>query len=257
LVPGLSYLQTSTTMKATLTIIAAILASVVGYSQEIHRDLKDFDKIIVSPKINLVLVKGDEESIRIEYHGVRHPENIIIKQTGRKVHVYLDRAKIYDIGVRRDNMMGRKERYRAATITAYVTYKELRVIETRGEGNVTCDSPIEAKRLKVKAYGETDIRLSHVEAATVKARLYGANTLEIAEGDAGHVSYKVYGENQIDTRGLKAVTSSTTIYGEGKLMLFSTDEVRVNSFGDPSLIVSGSPVISKGIIIGNAKIRQY
>jgi hypothetical protein len=154
-------------------------------------------------------------------------------------------------------MFDRRERYRSATLTAYVTFKEgLKLIETRGEGHVTCDGNIVAKKVKVRAYGETDLRFAYLEAATVKARLYGSNTMKILDGDAGHVSYKLFGENKIDSRGLHTVTSNTTIYGDGQVRLYATEEVRVNSFGDPNLVVSGSPTISKGIIIGSARIRR-
>jgi hypothetical protein len=243
-------------MKALFTLLAAVLTLSVGYSQDIEKKLRPFNKIVVSQKINLVLIPGDTESIRITYNGVE-ADKIIIDQSGRRVHIYLQDAKIIDKGERRGgDMFDRRPRYRFASVTAYVTFKSLRLIETRGEGDVTCEGSIISKKIKVRAYGETDLRFAYLEAATVKARMYGQNTLKIADGNAGHSSYILYGENKIDSRGLKTVTSSTTIYGEGRVSLFATEEVRLNSFGDPSLFVSGSPKISKGIIMGRANIRR-
>ncbi len=185
-----------------------------------------------------------------------YEDRIIIEQKGRKLHVYLQDAKIFDIGEKEDNMFDRKERYNHAKLTAYVTFKHLIYIESRGEGDVLCDGKIEAKKLKIKAWGAVNIRLAYVDAAMVKARLYGENILNIREGDAGHVSYKMYGVNKIDTRGLRSVTSSTTIYGEGRINLNTTEELRVTSFGEPSLNVLGDPIISKGIVIGKPNIRR-
>lgn len=225
--------------------LAALFFASAAYSQSFERKLRSFDKVVVSQKINLVLIPGNSESIRIEYSGVGE-DKIIIDQKGKKLHVYLKDARTLDL----------REHYRRAILTAYVTFKHLKVIETRGEENVSCDGTITSKKLKIRAYGTTDIRLASVDAATVKARLYGENTMTIVDGDAGHLSYKMYGVNKIDTRGLTSVTSSTTIYGEGRINLNSTEEVHVTSFGEPSLYVSGDPIISKGIVIGRPNIRR-
>lgn len=242
-------------MRHITTLVAALLIAGTASSQTLERKLRSFHKIVVSPKINLVLIPGDQESIKIDYSGVNE-SRIVIDQKGKKVHVYLKDAKIVDIGERKDDMFDRRERYRHATLTAYVTFKHLTLIETRGEGNVYCAGKITAKRLKVRAYGATEVRLAYVDAATVKARLYGENTMTILEGDAGHLSYKMYGVNKIDSRGLRSVTSNTTIYGEGRINLNTTEEVHVNSFGEPSLYVSGDPIISKGLVFGRPYIRR-
>lgn len=242
-------------MKALFTLVASILSFGIGYSQELKQSLEPFNKIVVSHKIDLVLIPGETESIRVEYSGV-DAGKIIIDQRGHKVHVYLDHARFFDIGERRHQSWDRRERYPFAHVTAYVTFKDLKVIETRGEGMVTCDGDIISKKLKVKAFGETKVRLAYVEASKVKARLYGENKMRILDGDAGHLSYKMFGENQIDSRGMTSVTSSATVYGEGRVSLYSSEEVHVSSFGEPSLYVSGSPNISKGIILGHANIRR-
>ena len=242
-------------MRCLAILLSGMLITSAAYSQRLERKLRSFDRIVVSPKINLVLIPGDRESILINYSGIEE-EKIIIEQKGKKLHVYLEDAKILDIGERDNDIFDRRERYRHATLTAYVTFKHLKLIETRGEGDVVCDGTITSKNLKIRAYGKTDIRLAYVDAATVKARLYGENSMTIGDGDADHVSYKTYGVNKIDTRGLRSVTSTTTIYGEGRINLNSTEEVRVNSFGEPSLYVSGNPIISKGIVIGRPNIRR-
>jgi hypothetical protein len=246
-------------MKAFSALLAATLMMSIGYAQTadpvIEKKLRPFDRIVVSPKIDLVLLPGETESIRITFTGV-DAKNIIIDQSGRKVHVYLEDFKIFDKGEKRGSMFERRPRYRFASVTAYVTFKSLKLIETRGEGEVFCDGKIASKKLKIRAYGDTDTRLAYVEAKTVKARMYGDNTLKIREGEAGHVNYKLFGDNKIDSRGLESVTSNTTIYGDGRVSMNVTEEVRLNSFGDPSLFVMGSPIISKGIIIGEADIRR-
>src|SRR3954471_15645062 len=156
-------------MKAFFTLATAFLA-ISAFAQDnlIEQKLQSFNKIIVSPKIDLILIPGETESIKIEYSGV-DPENIIIDQSGKRVHVYLDHAKIFDIGERRKHhdMFERRERYRFAHVTAYVTFKHLKVIESRGEGVVLCDGTISSKKLKIRTMGNTNARFAHLEVKTI------------------------------------------------------------------------------------------
>ena len=126
--------------------------------------------------------------------------------------------------------------YRDAVITAYVTYRELKVLDVRGEEEVSCDSSIDTEKFK--------------------AVLYGENKLKIKEGQTGHQRYRLYGANKIDTRSLSSETISTTIYGEGRLSVNATNEVRINAFGEPEVNVSGTSHISRGIVIGRTDIRM-
>ena len=53
-----------------LLFSTALMLSGLTRAQEIQKKLDPFDKIIVSPKINLVLQKGEQESILIKYSNV-------------------------------------------------------------------------------------------------------------------------------------------------------------------------------------------
>lgn len=237
------------------TLLAAMVIVTAGYSQSIEKNLQPFEKIVVSPKIDLVLIPGNTESIRITYDGVEQ-EKIIIKQSGKKVHVYLDGAKIFDKGERGRDMFEWRPAYRFARVTAYVTFKSLRLIETRGDGEVLCEGKILSRNLKVRAYGDVDVLLAYVEAKTFRARMFGDNYLNVHEGLTGHSNYRLYGDNRVDADGIQTVTSNSTIYGAGQVKLFATEEVRVNAFGDQRILISGSPNISRGVVFGSAIIKR-
>ena len=145
--------------------------------------------------------------------------------------------------------------YRDAVITAYVTYRELKVLDVRGEEEVSCDGSIDTEKFKLKVYGEAEINLASLHTKKFKAVLYGENKLKIKEGQTGHQRYRLYGANKIDTRSLSSETISTTIYGEGRLSVNATNEVRINAFGEPEVNVSGTSHISRGIVIGRADIQ--
>ena len=75
-------------LKSTLSVIALLtLVSHFVLAQEISQDLKSFSKVIVSPKINLILEQGDHENIRLTYSNVSADKINIIVQ-GNTLRVY-------------------------------------------------------------------------------------------------------------------------------------------------------------------------
>jgi hypothetical protein len=145
--------------------------------------------------------------------------------------------------------------YRDASVTAYVTYRTLRSIEIRGEESLVAAQPLEARKLKLIAYGRVDVRIAALKVNKFKASLYGENQLRIESGDTGHARFRLYGENEIDTNGLQARTAATTIYGEGVVALSVQEEMRLNAVGEPVVYINGPAHISKGLVIGRVGIR--
>ena len=87
--------------KSTLSVIVLLtLASQFVQAQEISKDLKSFSKVIVSPKINLILEQGDQENIRLTYSNVGADKINIVVQ-GNTLRVYLDEAKVTEKTYRR------------------------------------------------------------------------------------------------------------------------------------------------------------
>ncbi len=159
-----------------------VLSAQLSVAQEITRSLKSFSKIIASPRVNLILEQGEEESIRLTYTNVS-PDRINIKVQGKTLHVYLDDAKVIE-KTEHANRHGRRSIYRDASVTAYVTYTSLEYLEIRGNQELTCEGPLRAKKFTLKAYGENEIRLASVKTEYLKASLYGENDLKISGGKA-------------------------------------------------------------------------
>ncbi len=233
-----------------------ILLCTFAQAQELERNLDSFNKVVVSPRINVVLRKGERESIRIKYSNV-DADKINFEVINGRLRIYLDEARFVERNRRhRDgNYSSNEKMYRDASITAYITYRELKVLDVRGEEEITCDGAIDSERFKLKIYGEAEVTLASLHTKRFKAVLYGENKLRIKDGQTGHQRYRIYGVNKIDTHSLSSETVSTTIYGEGRLSVHATDEIRINAFGEPQVNVSGNSHISRGIIIGRADIR--
>ncbi|MFZ5970562.1 MAG: GIN domain-containing protein [Bacteroidota bacterium] len=245
-------------MKKLITplLLLLTLAAFGQDKQQKERPLDPFQKIVVSPKIKLVLKKGETESIRVTAANIDASQlNIVVR--GNKLHIYLDDARYIEKSkkVWEDGYSRRRSQYHNASVTAYVTYRSLKGVEIRGEERLVCDEMLETRKFKLKAYGRTRVELAEVKTDKFKAVMYGENTLRIEAGVTGHQKYTLYGENTIETSGVTSKTAATTVYGEGTVAMQVSDEVRLNAFGEPMIWVEGPAHLSKGLVFGRVGIR--
>jgi hypothetical protein len=245
-------------MNITKRILAAVvlitLALPSSFAQEITRDLKSFRKIIVSPRINLILEQGESESIRLTHSNV-DANKINIEVQGKTLRIFLDDAKVTE-RMYRTNGNQKRSIYHDASVTAYVTYKELEHLEIRGNSELTCNGPLSAERFTLKAYGENDINLASLKTEYLRTSLFGDNDLNIKTGKAEYQKYKLFGDNKIDTQDLKSFSATTTIFGDSRIKLNTQDNLKVNAFGESQVSYNGNASVNKGLIFGKAQITK-
>jgi hypothetical protein len=224
--------------------------------QEIKKDLKPFNRIVASPRVNLILTKGDHENIRLVYHDVSAGK-INIEVNRQTLRIFLDGAKKVEKPGSHDLHTGtRRSMYDGVSITAYVTYRDLEALEIRGNQELTCRDAIESEEFRLKAYGENEITLASLRTDFFKASLYGENTLKIKKGKVVEQKYKLYGENKIDTRDMRSAFASASIFGEGNVKINSSEEVRLDAFGEPAIFVNGGGHVNKRFVIGRTEVFQ-
>lgn len=245
-------------MKKIAVVFAALVCSPIYiFSQEIERSLSHFTRVVASPRIHVILNKGEEESIRLVYSGVS-ADKINMKVSAKTLRLYLDGARKFEHRKSSGMDDGRKERmYSGAIVTAYVTYRELDMLEIRGEQELTCNDPIHSEQFTLRAYGENEVTLASLRTDFFKAKLYGENRLSIRKGRATEQRYSLYGENRIDTRALRSKYTSTHIFGENSLKVSCREEMRIHAFGEPEIRVDGGAQINSRVVIGNASIERY
>jgi hypothetical protein len=237
-----------------LGIITLLCISQASFAQEISRELRSFDRIIVSPRINLVLEKGDSRAILVMYAGVS-AEKINIEIKNKTLRVFLDDAKMTE-PTERVGGDGSRSIYRHADVTAYVTYTALEHLEIRGNQELTCNGELSARKLTLRAYGENIIDINTISAEYFKTSLYGENQLKVRDGKTDFQKYRLFGENKIDTHGMKSYAATTNTYGESRIHLNIHDELRVNAFGESEISYGGDANINRGLIFGQTRISR-
>jgi len=240
-----------------IRILSALFLAVsftTSAQESINPEIGDFNRLIVSPHIDIVMVEGDEPSVMIEYENIDVHE-IHVDQSGKTLKLFLEHARIVEKTKKTDDWSGYSRGiYHDARITAYITYRQIETLDIRGDQQVIVKSPLRAEHLKLKAYGDLMIDLAEVEAEYFKVSMFGESELTIHGGAVEYQKYTLYGENSIEATDLVSQHTQTNIYGESEISLHAEHELKVSAFGEGIVSYSGSPILNRGLIVGEPKI---
>jgi hypothetical protein len=240
-----------------LFLTAGAMASMLTISaQSLEKNVGHFNKVVASPKINIILVPGDAESVKINYSGIEESK-INVEVKNNTLSIYLDKSRYTEKRqrVRRDGWEGKESIYRDANLTAYVTYRHLEKLVIRGESVADLQGETSNSKFKLSAYGECDITLASLQTDKFKASLYGQNSLRVMAGNVSTQKFKLFGENKVDTKAISGDEITSTTYGQSRLRLNAKDHVKLNTFGESDVSVNGSPELDK-FTLGQVSIRK-
>ena len=248
-------------MKKSLKIGIAVcfmMAAGLAQAQIPVQTLPSFNKVITSPHVSLVLVAGEQEGIRLEYQNIE-PEKVNYPVRDKTLHIYLDDARITD--KQRKWKEGDREYKRSiydagVKVIAYVTYRQLKSLQIRGEEEVTCKDELTSDGFRLQVYGQSTVNLKGLKAKALKVKLYGENRVTIQSGRADRQQYRIYGENRLDTENLTGETVSAHSYGDSQLRVYASDRIGVMAFGESDIRYAGGGSLRKGLVIGEVKIHQ-
>ena len=238
-------------------MLSVALVMVSGAFAQTVTAVKPFDKIIVSPHIQVTFVKGSEESVSIESSTV-DTAKIHIEVKDKTLRVYLEGAKDIEKN-EKDYRNGYKEKhsiYGGTVLTAVITYKTLHELSIRGDEKQLCKSAITGDAFTLRVYGESDVVLNEVKVGELTTTTYGERHVRFLSGSAVSQRYTAYGEGEINSLAIGGKTGAITAYGEADFTMNVSDEIKMTAFGEAKLHYKGSPVIRKGLNIGEVHIEK-
>ena len=174
------------------------------------------------------------------------------------MHIFLDDAKVYTKSqkVKYDDYKGKHAIYDGTLVSAKIYYRDLELVSLRGDETHRLESPITGDEFKILMYGEPDVYVNSIELDEFYATVYGEAYLEVKEGHASRQKIVTYGEGEINTLGVSNESAKVTAYGESRIRLAVSDDLKVTAYGEASVSYKGSPVVNKGIVIGEARIHK-
>ena len=130
-------------MKNILLTILLLVSSTAIHAQDKVITLKSFDKVVVSPHIQVNFEQGEKESIIIEDISVPF-EKFNIEQSGNTLHIYLDDAKMTTKNEtdKNNNHKVKHPIYNGTIVRATIIYKKLVDLSLRGEEEFMCKSKL-------------------------------------------------------------------------------------------------------------------
>jgi len=244
-------------MKTTVIILFTLLSIQTSFAQTKTVGVDAFDKVIISPHIQVVFQQGDTETVDIESSSVSE-DKINIEVNGKTLRIYLDGAKEVTKSEKthKNGYEQTKSIYNGTVLKATVTYKNLEELSLRGEEKIVCKSPLKGKKFNLTIYGASQVYLNKVDLGYLKTIIYGESYLELKEGSIGRHKITAYGETKVNTLGVESESAKIVAYGEGSYRLKVSDELKITAYGEATVAYEGSPKINKGIIIGEATIRK-
>ena len=236
----------------------AVLALLIGIAASAQkRTVASFDKVIVSPYIQVTFIQGDEESVTINAIKVDQGK-LHVDVSGKTLHIYLEGAK--HIPKNEKNHSGEygetRSLYEKTTVVATITYKTLSELSIRGEEDQVCQSPIEGDEFTLRVYGESNIIFNELNLQQLHTTMYGESVLEIKAGSIKEQQYTCYGEGNINTLAVTGRLSRITAYGESDFRLNISDRIKITAFGEAKVHYKGNPEIVKGLNFGELALNK-
>ncbi|GAB5400134.1 MAG: hypothetical protein Aureis2KO_17190 [Aureisphaera sp.] len=241
--------------KQTLFFAAFLIAAMsTAFAQKVV-NVDSFDKVIVSPHIEVTFVQGETESVTIE-NSLVDDSKLNIEVEGKTLRVYLDgtknipkQKKVYV-----DGRKMKRPLYKGTQVTATITYIAVDEYSLRGEEDMTFQSPIEQEKLRLKIYGESEVSFTELQLEELHTTIYGESTLMVNAGSIGEQKIVAYGESKIDMTQIENRKSRLTAYGEAEFELNTSDLIKITAYGEASVGYTGSPDVKKGLSFGEVKI---
>ena len=219
--------------------------------------INHFNKVIISPHIQVTFIEGNEESVSIEAIKVAK-DKLNIEVNGEVLRIYLDGAKemtknekTFENGQKRKRSL-----YQGTIATITVSYKNLKELSLRGEETIVCESPLKMEKFRLKIYGESQVIINEVDLESLHTTIYGESFLEIKKGTIDRQKITAYGETKVNTLNANNITAKITAYGEGSYRVNVSENLKVSAYGTATIAYTGTPNVNTGIILGEATIQK-
>ncbi len=216
-----------------------------------------FDKVIISPYIQVIFKKGEKPSVVVEHISVPQ-EKLFVEVSNNTLHVYLEGAKTIPKNekVKQGNTKTKVPLYNNGTAKIIVTYQNLSALSLRGEEKFKFEDPLAAVEFKLSLYGEMELVIPKVTFDRLDMDLYGENELVFKAGKINSNKITSYGESEVDMMAVESEQANIASYGDAEIKLFVNKEIKLTAYGETEVEYKGQPLIKKGIVIGETTVKQ-
>lgn len=239
-----------------ILILSLVLTTSLRAQKTIELD-EDFNKIIVSPHIEVVFVKGDKSSIELKDITVSE-EKFKYELLNNTLQVYLEGAKTYTKSkkIKHNNYEKKVPLYKNRVAQVVITYTDVAIFSIRGEENVVFESPLTQKKCALRFYGDAKVIVKDIKVDDLAVDIYGSSFLTLEKGTVNRQKIRAYGASTVMASNVVAKQTKMTAYGDGSYQLNSSERIKITSYGEAKILYKGNAELKKGIVIGESTIRR-
>jgi hypothetical protein len=224
-------------LTATLVFYSFMLCSLTFAQSSQTRNLSSFREVHVSGGFDVVLTKGNTESVNIESRNI-DMENILTEVEGNKLKIYL-----------------KKGNYRNVDIKFVVTYKTLDAIHSSGSSEIVCNSDIKADNFSLHSSGSGNIKLASIDTGNFEIHNSGSSNVDVA-GAARKQSYHISGSSKINAFNLKSEEAKISISGSGDVNINVSQNLEASVSGSGDIRYKGDPSVRNVRVSGSGNISK-
>lgn len=210
-------------MRRILLVSIVVLLSVPGFAQESQtRSLGRFTGVKVAEGIDVYLVKGAQESARVEVYGTPI-QNVITEVSGSYLKVHMKDG----------NYRGRVD------VKVYVTYTQIEKLSASSAGNIYSQGVIKSSSLDVSSSSAANIEIE-VDAGQISVSASSAGEVEI-KGSGKSLRADASSAGEIDAYDLEAETVEVNAASAGSAKVNVKDALRADASSGASIRYRGNP----------------
>ena len=243
--------------KLLFTLIISLLIFGWSNAQSETVEVSGFSEVTISPYIEVVFKKAENESVRIENSKVDR-DKINIETNGKELHIYLEDAKIVskeeEVEVNGREMD--RSIYNGTEVRITVNYKTIEAVEIRSEERINFEDAISVENFDLDIYGAPKVSFESITAEAFKVALYGESYLEIKSGKVNFQRYRAYGKSEVNALDLLSSDTKIAAYGNNHIVVNVSEKLKVSAFGEARIQYKGNAKMNSGLKIGETVIQK-
>jgi hypothetical protein len=203
----------------------------------VTRDIEQFESIAIDTFADIILQKGERETIRVESkENMAHVVQTVVEGKRLVISTKNDSFNVIPHA------------------TIYIAYSTLNAIVVDHSGMIICTEPIECSWLGIVQNGKGNIDLK-VDVLSLDATVTKSGNLKIS-GSAEEAKILNTGPGFFDGINLDTSESKITIKDSGGISIRVEEELSCNLVGSGDLLFDGAPRIKSMITSGSGKLKH-
>lgn len=210
-------------MKTLLAIILLVAITAYSRAQETQtRNVSSFTGVKVAEGIDVYLIKGEKESVRVEVTGTKL-ENIITEVSGSYLKVHM----------RDGNFRGRVD------AKVFVTYVKIDKLSASSAGSIFSEGTIDANTLEISSSSAGNVEIT-VNAGSIEVGASSAGEVELT-GKARSINAAASSAGEIDAYDLEAQVVEVDASSAGSVRVHAIEELDAHASSGGSIRYRGNP----------------